>query len=62
MLTVPRHWWHQVYSKQFSNNTWLEDNKARLGESIVRCQVAQMVKGGSKDIRDCTEWNRISTQ
>lgn len=57
VLYVPRHWWHQVYSNEFSIsvNTWVEhpgDNKARLGESIVRCQVAQMIKGVSKDIRD----------
>lgn len=57
VLYVPRHWWHQVYSNQFSIsvNTWLEhpeDNKDRLGESIVRCQVAQMIMGVSKDIRD----------
>lgn len=57
VLYVPRHWWHQVYSNEFSVsvNTWLEhpeDNRARLGEAIVRCQVAQMVKGASKEVRD----------
>jgi len=57
VLYVPRHWWHQVYSNNFSIsvNTWLEhpeDNKARLGEAIVKLQVAQMVKEVSIDIRN----------
>jgi len=57
VLYVPRHWWHQVYSNEFSIsvNTWLEhpgDNRARLGEIIVRCQVAQMIKGLDKEVRD----------
>jgi len=57
VLYVPRHWWHQVYSNQFSIsvNTWLEhpeDNKDRLGEAIVRCQVANIVREVNTDIRD----------
>jgi len=50
VLFVPRHWWHQVYSNNFSIsvNTWLEhpeDDRARLGEAIIRCQIAQMLRG-----------------
>merc|ERR1719369_2575991 len=53
VLYVPRQWWHQVYSKEYSIsvNMWLEhpqDNRARLGEALVRTQVAQMIKGLSK--------------
>merc|ERR1719369_212166 len=57
VLYVPRHWWHHVYSNQFSIsvNTWIEhqgDKRARLGEALVRCQVAQMVRGVNSDIRN----------
>ena len=57
VLYVPRHWWHQVVttsSWSISLNTWLHhpaDTTARLGEMLVRWQVANMVSTLGKEAR-----------
>ena len=49
VLYVPRQWWHQVVTTSpwsVSVNTWLHhpaDHRARLGEGLVRWQVANML-------------------